>query len=88
MQVLAEGFSRAGVPVFLADVKGDVSGLAMQGRPHPKVDERIESIGIEGFHLRGNPVVFWDMYGKKRPSGTHHSHRAWPIADFESAGIE
>jgi DNA helicase HerA-like ATPase len=65
MQVLAEGFSMAGVPVFLADVKGDVSGLAMQGKPHPKVDERIESIGIEGFHLRGNPVVFWDMYGKK-----------------------
>ncbi len=65
MQVLAEGFSRAGVPVFLADVKGDVSGLAMQGKPHPKVDERIESIGIEGFQLRGNPVVFWDMYGEK-----------------------
>lgn len=64
MQILAEGFSRAGVPVFLADVKGDVSGLAMQGKPHPKVDERIESIGIEGFQLRGNPVVFWDMYGK------------------------
>ncbi len=65
MQILAEGFSRAGVPVFLADVKGDVSGLAMQGRPHPKVDERIESIGIEGFQLRGNPVAFWDMYGEK-----------------------
>jgi DNA helicase HerA-like ATPase len=65
MQVLAEGFSRAGVPVFLADVKGDVSGLALQGKPHPKVDERIESIGIDGFQLRGNPVVFWDMYGKK-----------------------
>ncbi len=65
MQILAEGFSRAGVPVFLADVKGDVSGLAMQGRPHPKVDERIESIGIEGFQLHGNPVAFWDMYGEK-----------------------
>lgn len=65
MQILAEGFSRAGVPVFLADVKGDVSGLAMPGNPHPKVDERIESIDIEGFQLRGNPVVFWDMYGEK-----------------------
>ncbi len=65
MQVLAEGFSRAGVPVFMADVKGDVSGLAMQGRPHPKVDERIEKIGIDDFQLRPNPVVFWDMYGEK-----------------------
>jgi len=65
MQILAEGFSRAGVPVFLADVKGDVSGLSMQGKPHPKIDERLESIGIEDFQLRGNPVVFWDMYGEK-----------------------
>ncbi len=65
MQILAEGFSRAGVPVFLADVKGDVSGLSMQGKPHPKIDERLESIVIEDFQLRGNPVVFWDMYGEK-----------------------
>ena len=65
MQILAEGFSRAGVPVFLADVKGDVSGLSVQGKPHPKVDERIQAIGIEDFQLSGNPVVFWDMYGKK-----------------------
>ena len=65
MQVLAEGFSRLGVPVFLADVKGDVSGLAMAGKSHPKIDERIERIGIDGYTLRGNPVVFWDMYGEK-----------------------
>lgn len=65
MQILAEGFSRAGVPVFLADVKGDVSGLAIEGKPHPKIDERLDAIGIEDFQLRGNPVVFWDMYGKK-----------------------
>ncbi len=65
MQILAEGFSRIGVPVFLADVKGDVSGLAMAGKPHPKIDERIEKIGIDGYTQRGNPVVFWDMYGEK-----------------------
>ncbi|MEE9447438.1 MAG: helicase HerA-like domain-containing protein [Arenicellales bacterium] len=65
MQILAEGFSRVGVPVFMADVKGDVSGVAIAGKPHPKIDERIEAIGIEGYELRGNPVVFWDMYGKK-----------------------
>ncbi len=65
MQILAEGFSRAGVPVFLADVKGDVSGLATQGNPHPKIDGRVAAIGIDDFTLRGNPVVFWDMYGKQ-----------------------
>ena len=65
MQILAEGFSKAGVPVFMSDVKGDVSGIAIAGKPHPKIDERIEAIGIEGYELRGNPVVFWDMYGKK-----------------------
>jgi len=65
MQILAEGFSRAGVPVFLADVKGDVSGLAMAGKPHPKIDERLESIGIDDFELRGNPVIFWDIFAKK-----------------------
>lgn len=65
MQILAEGFSRAGVPVFMADVKGDVSGIAIEGKPHHKIDERLESIGIEDFQLRGNPVVFWDMYGEK-----------------------
>lgn len=65
MQILAEGFSRAGVPVFMADVKGDVSGIATAGKPHPKIDERIEAIGIDDFQLRANPVVFWDMYGIK-----------------------
>lgn len=65
MQILAEGFSRAGVPVFMADVKGDVSGIAAAGKPHPKVDERIEKIGMDDFQFRANPVVFWDMYGKK-----------------------
>ncbi len=65
MQILAEGFSRAGVPVFMADVKGDVSGIAIEGKPHPKIDERLDVIGIEDYQLRGNPVVFWDMYGEK-----------------------
>ena len=64
MQILAEEFSKAGVPVLLADVKGDVSGLACAASPHPKIDERIEAIGIEGYQLQANPVVFWDLYGK------------------------
>lgn len=65
LQIMAEGFSRQGVPVFLADVKGDLSGLAKPATAHPKIDERIASIGIEGYQMRGNPVVFWDVYGEK-----------------------
>lgn len=65
LQILAEGFSDIGVPVFMADVKGDLSGMAKPGKPHPKIDERIQTIGIEGFSLHPNPVIFWDMFGKQ-----------------------
>jgi len=64
LQVLAEGFSRIGVPVFLADVKGDLAGLSQPGKPHPKVDERIDKIGIENYSATAWPVVFWDLFGK------------------------
>ena len=64
LQVLAEGFSRMGTPVFLADVKGDLSGLATPITPHPKVDERIEKIGISDYEARGWPTIFWDVEGK------------------------
>ena len=64
LMVLAEGFSRLGVPVFLADVKGDVAGLAVPGAMNPKIAERVAQIGIEGYANEGNPVVFWDLYGK------------------------
>ena len=64
LQILAEGFSRIGVPVFLADVKGDLSGLSRPGKPHPKVDERVTKIGIENFSFRANPVVLWDLFGE------------------------
>jgi DNA helicase HerA-like ATPase len=52
------------VPVFLADVKGDLSGLTQPISPHPKVDERINMIGIESFTPTGWPVVFWDVFGE------------------------
>jgi DNA helicase HerA-like ATPase len=65
LQVLAEGFSRIGVPVFLADVKGDLTGLCQPIAPHPKVDERIERIGIENFSPQGRPVVMWDLFGER-----------------------
>ena len=65
LQCLAEGFSDLGVPVFLADVKGDISGMSQPGKPHPKVDERIQKIGIENYTQQGYPVAFWDLFGKK-----------------------
>ncbi|MCG6871777.1 MAG: DUF853 domain-containing protein [Gammaproteobacteria bacterium] len=65
LQVLAEGFSRLGVPVFMSDVKGDLSGLAAEARPHPKIDERIQSIGIADYKAQPSPTVFWDLYGEK-----------------------
>ncbi|HOO40223.1 MAG TPA: DUF853 family protein, partial [Syntrophales bacterium] len=63
--VLAEGFSRLGVPVFMADVKGDVSGLAMAGTADEKIRQRVAQIGIEGFTHEASPVLFWDLYGQK-----------------------
>jgi DNA helicase HerA-like ATPase len=63
LQVLAEGFSRIGVPVFLADVKGDLSGIAAPGGNNPKVAERVKLLGLEGFEAAGVPAVFWDVFG-------------------------
>ena len=65
LMVLAEGFSRLGVPVFMADVKGDVSGLAMAGTTNEKITSRVAQIGIEGYVNEANPTIFWDLYGKK-----------------------
>lgn len=65
LQVLAEGFSRIGVPVFMADVKGDLSGISQKGTEHPKVSERIEEIGIADFAFDDNSCVFWDLFGDK-----------------------
>lgn len=65
LQVLAEGFSRIGVPVFMADVKGDLSGISQKGTAHPKVDERVEHVGIDDFEFDDNSCVFWDLFGDK-----------------------
>jgi len=65
LQNLAESFSRIGVPVFLADVKGDLSGLAAPGRSHPRIDERVKLLGIDDYQFRAVPTVFWDMFGSK-----------------------
>ena len=64
LQVLAEGFSRIGVPVFLADVKGDLAGLSQAIVPNPKIEERVQKIGITDFAPTAWPVVFWDVFGR------------------------
>src|SRR5215510_12552831 len=65
LQVLADNFSRIGVPVFLADVKGDLSGVAAAGSATPKVRERLEAIGSTEPEWSADPVVFWDVFGKR-----------------------
>ncbi|HPM05168.1 MAG TPA: DUF853 family protein, partial [Candidatus Cloacimonas sp.] len=62
--VLAEGFSRIGVPVFIADVKGDVAGLAMPGVLSEKLQQRIDQLGLSGYSLEANPVMLWDVFGQ------------------------
>jgi DNA helicase HerA-like ATPase len=65
LQTLAEQFSKKGVPVFLVDVKGDLSGLSCAGKEHKKITERLDYIGIETHVFGTNPVVFWDVFGKQ-----------------------
>ncbi|MCL6556364.1 MAG: DUF853 domain-containing protein [Burkholderiales bacterium] len=64
LQVLAENFSRIGVPVFLADIKGDLSGISQPGEPSPKIRERIEKLGLGEWTFEGCPVTFWDVFGE------------------------
>jgi DNA helicase HerA-like ATPase len=64
LQIIAEGLSAKGVPVFAADVKGDLSGLAASGTPKPFITERVKTIGLEGFRYEAFPVIFWDLFGE------------------------
>lgn len=64
LRVLAEQFSNAGIPVLLADIKGDLSGLALPGTPEPRITERAAQLGLDGFTFAGVPVVFWDAFGE------------------------
>ena len=63
LMVMAEGFSRLGVPVFIPDVKGDVAGLALAGASNEKILQRVAQIGISDYVNEPNPVVFWDLEG-------------------------
>jgi DNA helicase HerA-like ATPase len=65
LQILAEGFSRAGVPVFLSDIKGDLAGLSQPGTPNPGFDERAAKIGLGAIDYQAAPVTFWDLFGEQ-----------------------
>jgi len=65
LQVISEQLSRAGVPVFVADVKGDLSGLSQAGKDHPKIDERVEFLELENYRQEGTPVIFWDVFSEQ-----------------------
>ncbi len=65
LQMMAEVFSEIGVPVFVADIKGDIAGLSREGKTHEKIEERVKMMGLDDFAYRGNPVELWDLYRKK-----------------------
>lgn len=65
LQIMAEGFSRAGVPVFCADVKGDLSGISMSGEPKDFLASRAEKIGFDDYEFGSFPTIFWDLFGKQ-----------------------
>lgn len=64
LQGIAESLSNQGVPVFLCDIKGDVSGISQAGKSHPKINERLELLGESTDAWAGCPTMFWDVYGK------------------------
>jgi DNA helicase HerA-like ATPase len=64
LQVLAEGFSRQGVPVFMADVKGDLSGISQPGTASPKLLERAREVGLNAFEPAARPVLLFDLFGE------------------------
>jgi DNA helicase HerA-like ATPase len=65
LQGLAEGFSELGVPVFLADIKGDLAGLSQAGAENPDLAQRAAELGVEAYRPQGYPTVFWDVFGEQ-----------------------
>src|SRR5512140_2754083 len=65
LQVLAEGLSRIGVSVFMADVKGDLSGISQPGKDNPKIQQRVQLRKRNGVSFQGYPVTYWDVYGEQ-----------------------
>jgi hypothetical protein len=65
LQVMAEAFSRIGVPVFAADIKGDLSGISQPGQDNPKIAERVKKLKIDDFKFEASPATFWDVFGEQ-----------------------
>jgi DNA helicase HerA-like ATPase len=65
LQVMAEAFSRIGVPVFAADVKGDLAGISQPGKDNPKIADRVKKLKLADFGFIGSPVTFWDVFGEQ-----------------------
>lgn len=65
LQVLAEAFSRIGTPVFMADVKGDLTGVSQAGTPSPKLQERLKNLGLPEPAWGASPVSLWDVFGEQ-----------------------
>jgi len=82
LQIMAEGFSAAGVPVFLSDVKGDLSGISQPGTMKDFLLERAETIGFEGYGADVFPVIFWDRSASRGirpgPPSPRWGRWCWP----------
>lgn len=65
LRVLAEQFSQIGVPIFMADVKGDLSGIPLPGGENPRVKERVQNLRLSDFSFEGYPATFWDVFGEQ-----------------------
>ena len=65
LQVMAEAFSRVGVPVFAADIKGDLSGISQPGKDNPKIADRVKKLKLTDFSFEASPVTFWDVFGEE-----------------------
>ena len=65
LQIMAEGFCAAGVPVFAADVKGDLSGISMEGEPKDFLLERAKLVGLKDYGFEATPTIFWDLFGEQ-----------------------
>jgi DNA helicase HerA-like ATPase len=83
LQKLAESLSEIGVPVFMADVKGDLTGVAQEGTASEKLLERLKNIGITDWTPHNNPVVVWDIFGEKAtrcaPPSPISARCCWPV---------
>ncbi|MGE0006888.1 MAG: helicase HerA-like domain-containing protein [Parvibaculaceae bacterium] len=65
LQIMAEGFCKAGVPVFAADVKGDLSGISQEGTPQDSLIERARKVGFDDYGFAATPTIFWDLFGEQ-----------------------